>query len=182
MGIASLWLPILVSAAIVWFASALVWVALPWHKKDFSGVSDEEGARSALAGLAPGNYMLPYCRDQNELEDEAVRKKFEDGPIAFLTVLPNGLPTMGGKLVGSFVFNVLVGVLCAYLVTRTVAVDAGYLEVFRVSGTVAFIAYSIAYVQDSIWFGRPWSITAKSLLDALMYALLTGGVFGWLVA
>lgn len=182
MGIMSLWLPILVSAAAVWFASALIWVALPWHKKDFSGVSDEQGARSALGGLTPGNYMLPYCRDQNELKDDAVRKKFEEGPVAFLTVLPNGLPTMGGKLVGSFLYNVFVGILCAYLVTRTLAADADYLAVFRVSGTVAFIAYSIAYIQDSIWFARPWSITLKSCLDALIYALLTGGVFGWLVA
>lgn len=182
MGIATLWLPILVSAAIVWFASALIWVVLPWHKNDFSKVSDEEAARAALAGNAPGNYMLPYCKDQNELKEPAVRKKFEDGPIVFLTVMPNGMPAMGGKLAASLLYNVFIGCLCAYVVTRTIVPDTDYLEVFRVSGTVAFIAYGIAYIQDSIWFGRPWSITLKSLLDALIYALLTGGVFGWLVA
>jgi hypothetical protein len=38
----------------------------------------------------------------------------------------------------------------------------------------------VAYIQDSVWFGRPVSITMKSLLDALLYGLLTGGTFGWL--
>jgi len=47
--------------------------------------------------------------------------------------------------------------------------------------TVAFVASSMALVPESIWFGRPWSMTAKNFVDALIYALLTGGVFGWLV-
>lgn len=65
--------------------------------------------------------------------------------------------------------------------SRTLAPDADYLAVFRVAGTVAFVANSMALVPESIWFGRPWSITAKNFVDALIYALLTGGVFGWLV-
>ena len=47
--------------------------------------------------------------------------------------------------------------------------DAAYLAVFRIAG-----------IPDSIWFGRPWSQTAKNLFDALLYSLLTGGAFGWL--
>ena len=34
--------------------------------------------------------------------------------------------------------------------------------------------------EESIWFGRSWSMTLKTFLDALIYAVLTGGVFGWL--
>ncbi len=37
-----------------------------------------------------------------------------------------------------------------------------------------------ATVPDAIWFGRPWSAIGKNLFDALMYGLLTAGVFGWL--
>ena len=47
MSIPDLWLPILVSAVIVWIASALIWMALPWHKNDFAKTSDEEGVRAA---------------------------------------------------------------------------------------------------------------------------------------
>jgi hypothetical protein len=97
-----------------------------------------------------------------------------------ITVMPPGAPAMGGKLIACFVYYVFVGVLCAYMVSRTLSIDAPYLQVFRIAGTVAFIAYGVAYIQDSIWFGRPVSLTAKSLLDALLYGLVTGGVFGWL--
>jgi hypothetical protein len=155
-------------------------MAMPWHKSDFSKTSDEEGARAALSGQAPGSYMLPYCVDQKQLKDPAMQKRFIDGPLAYITVVPNGLPRMGSKLVMSFVYYVVVGVICAYILTRTVGSDANYLTVFRVTGTVAFIAYGIAYIQESIWFGRPWSITAKNLFDALIYGLMTGGTFGWL--
>jgi len=79
-----------------------------------------------------------------------------------------------------FAYNLLVAVTCAYMVSRTLAAGADYLAIFRVSGTVAFIAYGMAYVQESVWFGRPWASTAKTFLDALIYAVLTGGIFGWL--
>ncbi|ANO51388.1 hypothetical protein [Woeseia oceani] len=180
MGIMSLWMPIIASAVLVWIVSAIVWMVMPWHKKDWSAVPNESGARAALKGLASGMYMLPYCTDPKQLDDPEVRKKYEEGPIAWITVAPNGLPKMGGKLLLSFVFYLLVGVVCAYILTRTGTALDDYLQVFRVAGTIAFISYSFAYVQESTWFQRPWSVTARNFLDALIYALLTGGVFGWL--
>ena len=180
MGIAALWMPILVSAVLVFIASAMIWTVLPWHKSDYKKTSDEDAVRSALSGSEPGLYMLPHCTDPAELKNPDVAQKFVDGPQGFITIIPNGMPVMGSKLVMSFLNNVFVGVLCAYLVSRTVAPDADYLTVFRIAGTTAFIAYGIAYLQDSIWFGRPWSLTVKNLFDALIYAMLTGGAFGWL--
>ncbi len=181
MGIIDLWMPILVSAALVFVVSALVWTVLPWHKTDFSKTKDEEGVRAALKGSAPGLYLLPYHLDPSDLKDEAVQQKYKEGPQAYITVIQNGLPQMGPKLGMSFAYNVFIGILCAYFVSRTTGPDAEYLEVFRIAGTTAFIAHGVAYLQESIWFGRPWSLTAKSFLDSLIYALLTGGAFGWLV-
>jgi len=80
-----------------------------------------------------------------------------------------------------FCYFVFVPVLCAYFVTRTVAPDADYLGVFRVAGCVAWIANGVAHIPESVWFGRPFSSTVKALFDALIYGLLAGGVFGWLV-
>jgi hypothetical protein len=88
---------------------------------------------------------------------------------------------MGPKLIGMFAFFLLISVLCAYVVSRTLGPDASYLSVFRVAGTVAFIANSVALIPESIWFERPWSMTIKNFIDALIYSLLTGGIFGWLV-
>ena len=181
MSIIDFWLPILVSAVVVWLASAVVWMVLKWHNSDFKKTGDEEGIRAALGGSVPGFYMVPFCKDQAELKDPEVQQKFVDGPQAYITVVPNGLPAMGGKLFGTFLFYIFVSALCAYFLVMTGSADAEYLEVFRMTCTVAWIAYGVAYIQDSVWFGRPWPVTVKSLVDALIYGLVTGGVFGWLV-
>ena len=153
---------------------------IPANKKDFAKTANEEGVRAALKGASPGLYTVPNCPDPASLKDPEMQRKFEEGPQAYITVVPNGVPTMGGKLALTFGYYVFVGLLCSYFVTRTLSVDANYLATFRVSGTVAFVAYGVAYIQESIWFGRAWGLTAKSLFDALLYGLLTGGVFGWL--
>ena len=180
MSIADLWLPILVSAVILWIASALIWTVLPWHKSDYAKTSDEEGVRAALKGLVPGFYNVPHVTDMQDLKKPEVEQKFTDGPLAFITVLPNGMPNMPRNMGLQFLYFILVGVLCAYFVTRTTGPDAAYLEVFRIAGTAAFIANGVGAIPDSIWFGRPWSHTAKTLMDGLIYGLLAGGAFGWL--
>lgn len=180
MTIMSLWLPILVSAIVTFIAGAVIWMAMPWHKKDWSKTPDEEAVRAALAKCPPGAYSVPNCPDPAMFKDPAMQKKFIDGPQAFISVLPSGLPTMGKKLALMFALNLAVAIVCAYMLSRTVGAGADYLTVFRVTGNVAFVAYGFAYVQESIWFGRSWSMTAKTFLDALIYAVLTGGVFGWL--
>lgn len=180
MTIMTLWQPILASAVLAFIAGAVIWMAMPWHKSDWSKATDEDGVRAALKGLAPGQYNLPHCPDQNSFKNPEMQQKFKDGPLAFITVVPSGLPNMGPKLVIMFAYNLVVGVVCAYFVSRTAPPDADYLAIFRISGTVAFISYGMAYVQESVWFGRPWSATIKTFLDALIYAGLTGGAFGWL--
>ena len=180
MTITSLWLPIVVSSVCAFMAGAIIWMAMPWHKKQWNKTPNEEGVRAALKGCAPGNYTVPNCPDNESYKDPAMQQRFIDGPQAFITVIPSGLPKMGGKLGMMFAYNLLVAVLCAYMLSRSVLPGGDYLTVFRITGTVAFIAYGVAYVQESIWFGRPWSMTATTFLDALIYSLLTGGVFGWL--
>ncbi|MBT8096960.1 MAG: hypothetical protein KJO19_07970 [Woeseia sp.] len=181
MTILSLWLPIIVSALVAFAAGAVIWMAMPWHKKEWQKTPDEEAVRAALKGCPPGMYTIPNCADQAEFKNPDMQQKFIDGPQAFITVVPSGLPKMGGKLVMMFGCNLVVAIICAYVVSRTLAPGAEYLEVFRISGTVAFIAYGMAYIQESVWFGRKWSSTLKTFLDALIYAVLTGGVFGWLI-
>jgi hypothetical protein len=52
--------------------------------------------------------------------------------------------------------------------------------VFRIVGTTAFLGYAGALVQQSIWYGRSWGMTIRTMLDGLLYALLSAGMFGWL--
>lgn len=181
MGILDLWLPIVVASLVCFFASSAIWVLLKYHNSDYKKLGNEDGAREGLKGLEPGFYVLPYCIDPAELKNPELKQKVEEGPNAYITVVPSGMPPMAPKMIAMVLYFLLVSVLCAYIVTRTVAPDADYLAVFRIAGTVAFIANGIAVIPESIWFGKPWSMSAKNLFDALIYGLLTGGVFGWLV-
>ncbi len=180
MTIMSLWLPILVSSVAAFIAGAVIWMAMPWHKTDWSKTTDEEAVRAALRSCEPGMYSVPNCRDQKQYAEPEMQEKLKEGPQAFITVVPSGLPSMGPKLAMMFAYNVLVAIICAYILSRTLGAGADYLAVFRITGTVAFICYGVAYIQESIWFGRAWSLTGKTFLDALIYAVLTGGLFGWL--
>lgn len=180
MSLFDLWLPVLGAALAMFGASAAIWMAFRWHNADYRRAENEDALRGALKGSEPGFYLLPYCMDAADFARSEVRQKYEEGPLAFVTVVPSGLPKMGPKLVSTFAFFLFVAVLSAYLVANTLPAGAPYLDVFRVAGTVAFVANGIALVPESIWYGRPWPMTAKSLLDAAIYGLLTGGVFGWL--
>lgn len=175
----SLWLPILVSAALCWIGGALIWMALPHHKSDFAKVGNEKAARDALRNLPAGQYNIPHIADPSKLSDEE-RQMFADGPVGFVTVLDKGVPNMGPRLVQQFVVNVVVAILVAYVASATLSAGASYLKVFQVAGVTAWLAYGFATLQDSIWFGRPWSSSIKIVADALIYGVLTAGVFGWL--
>ena len=73
----------------------------------------------------------------------------------------------------------VVGVFAAYVAGRALGPGATYLDVFRFAGTTAFAGYGLALLQGSIWWGRKWSTTFKSMVDALIYASLTAGTMGW---
>ena len=180
MIIIELWLPILVSAAVVWFASAVVWMVMPWHKTDFRPTDREDAVRDALRGQAPGTYMFPHCADQANFKYPEVQQKFIDGPVGYVTIVPSGLQQMGGKMLLSFVFYLIVGLFVAHIVAPATGPESNYMVVFHFAALSSFMAYGLAFFQDSVWFGRPWSTTFKYWLDALIYGLLTGGVFGWL--
>lgn len=176
----ALWLPILVAAVLVFLVSSAVWMVLPHHKGDFAKLPDEEAARDALSGAAPGQYHVPHTPDREAFDSEEIQRKFREGPVAAVTVMPDGPPSMGKQMTQWFLYCAAVSLVAAYVAGRTLEPGAEYLEVFRVTGTVAWVAYGAGYVGDAIWFGRPWGFSLKMLADGLLYGLLTAGAFGWL--
>jgi hypothetical protein len=107
-------------------------------------------------------------------------EKSEKGPIAFMTVLPDGHPLMDGSLAMWFVYSIIVGILSTYIAGRARGPDAEYLSVFRFVACMAFVGYSLALLQNSIWYKRNWSAILKPAFDGLVYAVFTAGAFGWL--
>ena len=172
---------ILLSAVVVFVASSVIHMVLTYHKSDYQKLPNEGKILDALRGesIAPGTYFFPHATSK-EMGMPEVQEKFKRGPVGILTMRPSGPPTMGKNLVQWFVYCLVVGIFVAYLTSHTVEPGASYLAVFRVAGTVAFLAYAGSIAQDAIWMGQPWSTTLKSMFDGLVYGLLTAGVFGWL--
>jgi len=182
IGIMSLWLPILLSSIIVFILSSIIHMVMPWHKNDYPRLSNEDKVMDALRPLSipPGDYMLPRPATREDMHSAEFKTKLEKGPVLVMTVWPNGMRSMTNNLIQWFVYLVIVGIFCAYLASRTLPIGTAYLSVFRLVGTVAFLGYSAALWQMSIWYGRSWKVTAIWSMDGLIYGLFTAGTFGWL--
>ena len=180
--IPSLWLPILLSSVVVFFASWLFHMLLPHHRKDFLPVPNEDQVQTSLRGfnIPPGDYMIPCAGSPAGMKSPDFQEKFRKGPVLIMTVFKAGNMSMGGSLAQWFLYLLLVGVFTAYITGRALQPGATYLEVFRFAGCSAFLSYSIALWQDSIWYKRKWSTTIKNTIDGFIYGLLTAGIFGWL--
>ncbi len=182
VSITALWLPILLSAVIVFVASSILHIVLPLHKSDYRKLPEEEKVLEALraAGVTAGRtYHFPHTTHQ-EMKSPETAEKFKRGPVGLLNVIPSGAPAMGKYLVLWFLYCVLMGIFVAYVTGRTRVPGTQYLEIFRVAGATAFVGYGIGQIQDSIWKGQTWGVTFKHVVDGLIYALLTAGTFGWL--
>jgi hypothetical protein len=182
MPFGSLWLPVVVSAVAVWLVSAVLHMVLKYHRADHRQLQNEDAVAPALRGAVPGPgvYMMPWCSDPSQMKDPAVRKRYEDGPVAILTVMRSGVPNMGKYLGMWFLVCLLVSFVTSYVARHSLDPGAVGLEVLRLTGTIAFIGYGFGYFQDSIWKGIPWSNSLRGILDAAVYAVVTGLVFRFL--
>jgi hypothetical protein len=180
--IAWLWLPIFLSAVIVFVASSIIHMLLPVHKSDYRKLPAEDDVMEALRrfSIPPGDYLLPCAGSMKEVSTPAFVEKMTKGPVATMTVRPSGPPTMAKELAMWFVYCVVVGIFAAYITGRALGPGVHYLQVFRFAGCTAFMGYSLALWQNTIWFKRDWKSTLKSTIDGLIYGLLTAGTFGWL--
>lgn len=182
VSVMSLWIPILVSAVLVFVMSSILHMVLRYHNSDFQRIPDEEKVMDALRPFRtpPGDYVVPFAGSMKAYNTPEFKERLEKGPVAMMTVYPNGQQSMGSSLVQWFIFSVVVSIIAAYVTSRAVGTGDDYLAVFRFSGVTAFTGYSIALAQNSIWYKRRWSTTLKSMFDGFVYALLTAGAFGWL--
>lgn len=173
-----LWLPILVSAVFVFIASNILWMALPWHRKDYKKLPDESGVVKAVAGTASGQYIFPHVdwKYVNAEQKEAIMS----GPGGLMIVRNPYRFSLGPSLALFFLYNLVISFFVGYLASHSLAAGAHYLAVFRIVGTAGILAYSFGQISDSIWYGKPWSITIKFMIDGVIYGLLMAGTFGWL--
>ena len=180
--IIDLWLPILLSSVFAWIASSVIHIVVKYHNSDYQQLSNEDEVAAAIRSGSPakGVHSIPFCLDMKEMGSPDMQKKFNDGPVSFVTIFDSGMPNMP-KLISQQILYFLVGsMFIAYVAGLALPRGADYLEVFRFVSATGFLAFGWAVVPFAIWYGHKWSTTAKYLLDALIYGLLTAGAFAWL--
>ena len=182
VSLAQLWVPILLSAILVFVASSIIHMLIQWHKGDYKGLQNEDEVRAAIrkGNPPPAMYVLPFCSDMKKMGEPEMQKKYAEGPNAVLTIIKPGLPSMGPMLGKWFLYNLFISLVVACLAARVFPPGTGYLPVFKVAGLAAWLGYAGATPSGSIWMGRPWSISIKDMVDGLIYAGMTAGSFGWL--
>ncbi len=178
----TLWLPIVVAAVLVFVVSSIIHMCLPIHKGDYRKLPDEAGLLETLRqkGLEPGFYVFPCAPSMKEMGSPEMVEKYNRGPVGSMMIHPSGPPAIGRSLVQWFVFSIAIGVFVAYVARLALGAGAGFLPVFRLTGTVAVLGYAVSAIPDAIWKGQSWRITAKYVLDGVVYGLVTGVAFGWL--
>ena len=182
VSIVSLWLPILLSAVAVFLISSIIHMVIQYHKNDFVKLPSEEPVMDDLrkANIPPGDYNFPHAESMKDMNSPEFIEKMKQGPVGIITMMESGPPAMGKQLLLWFIYSIIVGIFAAYIAANALAPGAHYLAVFRFIGATAFVGYSLALLQNSIWYKRNWAATLKSMFDGLIYALFTAGIFGWL--
>jgi len=106
----SLWAPLLLSAVLVFIASAVIHMTPLWHKRDFPRMAREPEVLAALRPLAipPGDYFIPRAEGMKEMRTPEFKDKLAKGPVVVMTVMPNGMINMNKSLAQWFVFVLVV--------------------------------------------------------------------------
>jgi hypothetical protein len=179
--LASLWLPIVVSAVIVFLASWIVHMFVPLHRNDYAQLPNEDAVLDALRSLniPTGQYLAPYANSPAQMRQPEYLEKRKRGPTFFMTFATTE-PGMGKSLAQWFVYLLVISLIVALAAVHARVPGAPYPTVFKFVALVAFMAYALAHAHQSIWARQAWRTTAVYFFDGLIYALLTAGVFGWL--
>lgn len=178
--ITALWLPILLSTVLVFFAGFVLWVLLPHHRSDWTALPDEDAVMDVLReqGAGPGMYHMPHASSADAQKDPAWQEKVRRGPTGFvLLTSPSQVLNMGSTLGQNFLFILLTSVFVAYLSGVTLPAGAEYGAVFQVAGTAAMMTYVLGHIPKAIFWGWGWGPVVKEMGDGVIYGLLTAGAF-----
>ncbi len=182
VGVGMLWLPTLAATFVVFVASFIIHMVLPHHRTDFDDIDEEDRFLAELRtfNLTRGQYVFPFASSPVELKDPEYQRKVKQGPTGILVMCPNEVGPTPRQLVMHFVHLLVISAIVGCIAGATLPGGTEYLKIFQVAGVAAFLGYAGAVPSNSIWFHLSWRMSLKTVLDALLYAGLTAGVFGWL--
>ncbi|MCA9302664.1 MAG: hypothetical protein KC996_00930 [Phycisphaerales bacterium] len=177
VGLAELWLPILVSGVAVFIVSAIIWMALGYHKPDIKFLDNEEDFDNAirLLNIKPGLYMFPGCHGK-DLKSEAFQTRWKAGPWGIITIYPKA-PSFAFNLLRCFLTYLAISAIAGYLAGIGLAPGTEYMRVFRVVGTAALLGHCFGGLANDYFLGKPARFIITGLVDGVVFALVTAGIF-----
>ena len=178
--LAQLWLPIVVSAVLVFVLSALSHMLVPFRQREWGGLAGQGTIQEAVRGVAPGLYVFPSPADHRERGEAEFMASWAKGPSGWISLVPPGPINMARNLGLSLLVNLLVSAMAGYVAIHALGGAPHYRAVFRLVGTIGVLAYAVGPLYEGIWFWKPWRSFAMGALEALAYGLIMAGTFGWL--
>ena len=180
-----LWLPIVLSAVILFIASSVIWMFAPHHKTEWKEPPQVDALRTFLrqSGITAGAFVFPHMTAADRADKAKAAEKMkqaEEGPAGVLFLRAPGPMGMGRMMVQQFVFFLVVAALIALLDVHMMDRGTVYLAVFKRDAIIAFLTFGLGTAPESIWFARPWKSFWLQAIDAAIYAGLLAGTFGWL--
>jgi hypothetical protein len=178
--LAQLWLPIVVSAVLVFVVSAATHMLIPARQAEWARLPAQDSIQAAVRGAAPGLYMFPLPETVKERGTADSMARWAEGPSGWLTVVAPGPIKMGRNMALSLLMNLFVSAMAGYVAVHALGAAPPYRAVFRIVGSIGFLAYAVGPIYEAIWYWKPARSLAYSAVDALLYGLVMGGAFGWL--
>jgi hypothetical protein len=178
--IASLWLPIVLSAVALFVLSAASHMALPWRRKEWARITDFAALQAALQALPPGQYAFPAAPEPREQMKPEWLERWARGPSGWLTIAPRRPINMARNMGLSFLVFLAVAFMAAYTAGHSLGPTARGLSVFRIVGTVGTLSFGVGTIFSSIWYDRPWRNYLADAVDAVLFGLVMAGIFAWL--
>jgi hypothetical protein len=172
-----LWLPILITAVVLFFASFVAWTVLPHHESDFSPLPDEDKLMATVRSLnlSPGSYMFPHMTHAQAKDPEKIAK-YTNGPRGTLVVWE--MPNMGKNLFLTFVYFLLIAFVTAYISWEALqGQTVTFLKAFQIVGAIGVLTFASSGQLNAVWFPRR---TLMDFVDGIVYGVLMGLVFAFL--
>lgn len=176
----SLWLPILVGAVVLFFASFLAWAILPHHKPDVKYLPDEDALFALLKvqNVEPGQYMFPRCEHADAKNPEMLAR-YKAGPWGLLRVWPSEV-NMGKNLAATFTLFLIITAVIGYLAGVALPRGAEFIDVFAFTAIAGVLAHTAGGMLGEVWFTKPLRAKVMDFVDGVVYGLLTGLIFALL--
>jgi hypothetical protein len=177
VALTDLWLAILIASVCVFFASAIIWMMLPYHKKDIQFMPNEEEFTGAITpmNITPGLYMFPNCQDARDMKSEEFQAKWKAGPWGTITIQPKQ-PNFAINLLRTFLSYLVITIIVAYLAGLALPMGADYMEVFQVVAIAGILGHCMGGMANDFFLGKPTRFIITGFIDGVIFALITAGI------